>query len=93
MGILRALRIYILAIYALHPRAQGTHICNVRRLQTWAPLLSLTSLCGVDGCFPALCCGERSFVGGIRSLSPESHRFSDTRDQPLRTIDRTWPLA
>jgi hypothetical protein len=62
------------------------HICNVRRLQTWVPLLALASQGGVDG-------GERSLVGGIRSLSPESHRFSDTRHQPLRTMGRTWPIC
>lgn len=84
-----------LSCYGLHSggRGRGTHTCDVRWLQTRAPLLSLASQGGVDGGFPALCCEERSFVGGIRSLSPESYRFSDSREQPLRTTVRTWPLC
>lgn len=73
------------------PEAEA-HICVMSdgsRLR----LLSLASQGGVDGGFPALCCGERSFVGVIRSLSPEPYRFSDSRDQPLRTTVGTWPLC
>lgn len=63
-----------LSCYGLHSGGRGTHTCDVRWLQTRAPLLSLASQGGVDGGFPALCCEERSFVGGIRGLSPESYR-------------------
>lgn len=72
--------------YPLYPRGRGTHLCSVRRLQMQAPLMILASQCGVDGGLPDLCCQGRSFVG---SLCPESHRFSDSRDQPLRT----WPVC